>query len=213
MAAVAIPISEIESQVWPYQSATTAMIPYKANATNFYPETFLVDLYLRLREQNLVNTIYPGMGFDHLNKFVAYMGIHASLICFTREGEDISDVAGLGYITESDGRDGARKAGFGFGFFREYWGTQEARTLSWFMLAFWMFDLKIDVLFGTTLKVNSLARNFSQNFGFEIIGDIPSLFFRNDRLEDATIMLLRKEVFEPQYIKWRKSLMTQESRG
>lgn len=204
--------SQIENQIaltpetWPYQSPTTVMVPYRADQKQFFPEDFLVSIYCRLLEENLLDIIFPGMNFTHLNQFVVYMSspAHPTLFCFLRDDEAITTTAGFGYITESDGRDGARKAGFGFGFFREQWGTQEARTLSWFMLKFWMTELKIDVLFGTTLKQNGLAKNFSQNFGFDLVGDIPKLFYRNQGLEDATLVMLEREKFIPKYEDWRR---------
>ena len=208
-AAIATGITAMVDQgIWPYQSATTIMVPYKAQQTDFFPEDYLVSLYCRLVEQELLDIIFPGMNFTHLNQFITFFNspAHPLLTCLLHENGQITTTAGIGYITETDGREGARKAGFGFGFFKEHWATQEARTLSWFMLAFWMFDLKIDVLFGTTLKQNGLARNFSQNFGFQLLGDIPKLFFRSGELEDATLMLLEKPVFSPLYEKWREEL-------
>ena len=190
---------------WPYQSPNTILVPYRQEATNFFPEDFLVSLYCRLVQEDLLHTIFPGMNFKHLNQFINYMSTHPSLICLTRNEGEILDTAGFGYITENDGVDGARKAGFGFGFFRDHWATEVPRTLSWFMLAFWMNELKIDVLFGTTLKANGLAKNFSLNFGFKNHMDVPKLFFRNGQLEDATIMLLEREDFEPRYQAWRET--------
>jgi hypothetical protein len=190
---------------WAYQTPNAVMVPYRAAATSFYPEDFLVSLYYRLVEQDLLTVIFPGMAISHLNKFINFMSTHACVICFTKDGNRITDTAGFGYIPETDGVDGARKASFGFGFFREHHATQEARTLSWFMLAFWLIELKIDVLFGTTLKSNGLARNFSLNFGFKNHVDIPKLFFREDELQDATVMLLEKEDFIPRYESWRET--------
>lgn len=195
----------INIDTWEYQTPTTIMAPYRAEQTNFYPQDYLVSLHYRLVEQDLLDTIFPGMNITHLNQFINYLSspAHPTLCCFVKDDEGIATTAGFGYITESDGRDGCRKAGFGFGFFREWWGTPAPRALSWLMLAFWIIELKIDVLFGTTLKQNSLARNFSTNFGFEHVADIPKLFFRRNTLEDATILMLNRETFLPKYQEWK----------
>lgn len=190
---------------WPYKSDTTIMVPYREDATSFFPGDFLMSLWCRLQQEDLLTTIFPGVPLNHPNKFIRYMSTRPTLICLTRNGSDITDTAGIGYIAESNGVDGARNASFGFGFFRDHWATPEARTLSWFMLAFWMERLKIDVLFGTTLRANGLAKNFSLNFGFKGHMDIPKLFFRNGELQDATIMLLEKEEFLPKYEAWRET--------
>jgi hypothetical protein len=194
-----------ELETWPFKSPTTIMIPYRADATEFWPEDYIVSIYYRLVTEDLLTTIFPGMGFDHLNKFVNYMSRKSWLVCLTRNERDITDTAGFGYITETNGVDGARNAGFGFGFFKAWHATPEARFLSWFMLDFWLERLNIDVLFGTTLKANGLARNFSLNFGFKGHTEIPKFFFRNGQLEDATIMLLEKQDFLPKYEAWRET--------
>jgi hypothetical protein len=199
-------LAALNLETWKYKSSTTVMVPYRQERTEFFPQDFLVSIYCRLLEEKLVDIIFPGMNFTHLNQFVNYMSSpgHPVLFCFLKTETGITTTAGFGYITESNGKDGARNAGFGFGFFRDHWGTQEARTLSYFMLAWWIIELKIDVLLGSTLKANGLARNFSKNFGFTFVGDIPKLFFRHDELEDASLVVLEKENFLPIYEEWRK---------
>jgi hypothetical protein len=192
-------------ETWPYKDATTILVPYRESATNFFPGDYLMSLWCRLEQEDLLTTIFPGVSMDHPNKLIRYLSTHATLICLTRNERDITDTAGIGYIAESNGVDGARNASFGFGFFRNHWATPQARTLSYLMLAFWMRELKVDVLFGTTLRANGLAKNFSLNFGFKNHLDIPKLFFRNGRLEDATIMMLEKDDFEPRYEAWRET--------
>lgn len=197
-------VLNLNTEDWEFQTHDTILVPYRPDAKAFFPEDYMVSLYFRLIEQGLLSIIFPGMGINHLNQFIGYVNRHQFLICLAREGDKIIDTAGFGYITEADGVDGARKGGFGFGFFREWHATRHARTLSWFMLAFWMKRLNIDVLFGTTLKANRLARNFSYNFGFKNHVDIPNLFFRNGELQDGTVMSLDINDFEPLYDQWRE---------
>ncbi len=203
--------NSLNTSDWAYQTQDVIMVPYREDGNRFFPETFMVSLYQRMQQQDLVNLIFPGMGITHLHKFIAFVNTHPFLVGFVRNPAtgEIVDTAGFGYITESDGVDGARKAAFGFGFFKEWHGTKEVRSLGWFFLAFWMKNLKIDVLFGMTLKANRLARNFSYNFGFRGHADIPKLFFRNGELQDATIMYLLREDFDPLFDQWREEYVYQ----
>lgn len=197
---------QLNLDTWPYQTKDCVMVPYRQEATSFFPEDFLVSIYCRLLEEQLLDIVFPGMAINHLHGLINFLSspAHPSLFCFLKDETGITATAGMGYITETDGRDGARKAGFGFGFMRDLWATQEARTLSWFMLHFWFVALKIDVLFGLT--ANPLARNFANNFGFTKICEIPKIFFRQNELQAGTLVMLEKETFLPLYKEWHEGI-------
>src|SRR5208283_4903374 len=133
-------------KVYEYGTATTIMLPYKQDVSWLFPEAFLADLYFRLLEDGLLDIVFPGMRMNHLNQFMAYFasGNHPIVIGFIRNAaNEIVDVAGFGWVLESDGVDGARKASVGFTFFNEYHGKKDIRSLAWFFLRWWMVELKI----------------------------------------------------------------------
>lgn len=193
---------------WKYQTERSVLVPYDATQTKFFPEMYLPALYGRLKEDGLLPLVFPGMAITHLNQFMHYFCTvgHPLLICHIVRNGVVGEQAGIGWICTSEGTDGARKASFGFGFFRSFWSTVEARELSWFMLAWWFHELKVDVLYGTTLRSNGLARNFAKNFGFTQLGVLPKFFYGNGELKDGSLMVLERPTFDEGYFKWRESI-------
>ena len=69
---------------WEYQTQNVIMVPYRETGNKFFPETFMVSLYQRMQQQDLVNLIFPGMGITHLHKFIAFVNSHPFLVGFSR---------------------------------------------------------------------------------------------------------------------------------
>ena len=67
---------------WEYQTQNVIMVPYRETGNKFFPETFMVSLYQRMQQQDLVNLIFPGMGITHLHKFIAFVNTHPFVIGF-----------------------------------------------------------------------------------------------------------------------------------
>lgn len=193
---------------WKYQTPRSVLVPYNANQKAFFPEMFLPALYGRLKEDDLLSVTFPGDSMDHLNKFVSYFTDvrHPLLIGNIVTDGVVGEQAGVGWICESAGSDGARKASFGFVFFRKFWGTVEARELSWFMLAWWFHELNIDILYGTGLLSNGLARNFAQNFGFTHLCTLPKFFYGKSELHDASLSCLERPTFDERFNQWYESI-------
>lgn len=206
MSAKVVPIDGLEekAKTWPYQTDKVVLLPYAQNKTWVFPEDFLGTLYYRLREDDLLDTIFPGMGFKHVNNFIAHMAhAKAPLVCCLK-GEQYPQPIGFGWLCETDGVDGARKGSFGFGFFKEVWGRKnvlEHIDLSMMMLHWWFVECKVDILYGTT--INPKAFNYSRRFGFKPLCVLPKFFCNNGALVNAYLIVLEKEVFLPVYDKWR----------
>lgn len=177
---------------WPYQTKDCVLLPLQNTALFQFPEDFLVSLYYRMVAQDLLRTFLPGMPGMNLYRFVKYFADKPMVVSL---GKPKYNVAGIGWIYESDGRDGCRKAGFGFGFFRESWGKQLVRDSANLALDWWFTGLKIDVLFGVTLASNRLASNFAKNLGFTHVGVLPRWFVTESGFEDARLVTLTKDQF------------------
>lgn len=191
---------------WPYQTNKVVMLQYQKTNTAIFPEEFLASLYYRLKEEGSLHKIFPGMALGHLNDYMAYMAkVSGLVICCLKTPEKPRPV-GLGWICESSGGDGARRATFGFGFFKEVWGWQQNVDLSWMMLHYWFDVLKVDVLYGTTLKSNRLAVRYSKYFGFDFLCTLPMFFTVGNALVDADLIVLKKTEFIPRYNVWRKGV-------
>ena len=181
---------------YPYQTDKVVLLPYSEKHVAVFPEDFLGRLYFRLQEEHTLHRIFPGMQMNHMSAFVTYMSKMKGLVICCIKTETKPEPVGFGWLPEVDGVDGARKAAVGFGFFRRAWGTPELRSLSRMMLWNWHHDLKIDMLFGCTLRTNALAKKIAYEMGFELVGDIPMFYVQNGKLLDATLLALSKPKFE-----------------
>lgn len=185
---------------WEYKTPKVVLVPYVESQGEF-PEDFLAKLYFQTKRDDLLPIIFPGMSMKHMNHFVSYLSKRPLLVYCVMNGEML-DVAGFAWITEHEGPEHERKAGFGFGFFKAWQGKRETRDLVWLCLRWWFNELKISILYGTTLQTNGPAKNFSRIFGFVNQGVLPKFFYRNGRLEDASLELLEEAVFTPKFEAW-----------
>lgn len=183
-----------------YQTDKVLLLPYKDHR-HVFPDDLFVHLYAHMLKDQTLDTVFAGMPQVTLNRFVAYLSKQPVVIYLIKP----NDVVGFGWITQSEGIDGARKASFGFTFFRKYWGTELVRDLCWLSLAWWFHELRVDILYATSLKKNRLAINFSRNFGFSHVGVLPMFFEKDGALVDGTLIYLKRSDFDPRYESWRMS--------
>lgn len=191
-----------------YQTDKVILVPYLDHRKAF-PEGFLASLYCQMAKDGTLETVFAGMPEVTLNRFVSYLSSHPVVVYMIKP----NDVVGFGWITQSEGKDGARKASFGFTFFRKYWGTLLVRDLCWFSLRWWFHELNIDILYATLLSANRMATNFSRIFGFHKVGTLPMFFQKGDRLLDGTLICLKRDDFDPLYECWYKSRVVIKDSG
>jgi hypothetical protein len=186
---------------WPYQNRETVLLLYSQKHTDVFPETFLVSLYFRLKEDGLLDIIFPGMEMNHLNQFVSYMSkVQGFCVCCLKNPDGAPKPVGLGWITEVQGPMWQRRGAFGFGFYKEVWGRWAHADLSMMMLRYWFEEMGFAVLYGTTL--NPVAKNYSKRFGFKQIGILPKFFVRNGMMTDGHLISLEKPEFHRYYCQW-----------
>jgi hypothetical protein len=188
---------------WSYQTDRVFLTPYDSawTGTQVIPHV-LSAIWLRLREDDLLDTVFPGMGDLGHDAVVSMLSKRTVQLLWKRFKEGPIALIGFSFIDSADGVDGARKAMFGFAFFKEYWGTIERYQATHLMLAYWFSVLKIDVLFGITLRSNRLARNLARKFGCVELADVPRFLYCNGELADATLVMLEKESFAPLFNAW-----------
>lgn len=183
---------------WPYQSSETIMLPYSEKVTAIFGDDFLVQLYRKLKEDDTLATIFPGMDLSHSNHLVSYLcKVHGLVICCLKTASGKPDPIGFGWLAEVD----KVKGSFGFGFFKHAWRRREHIDLSFSMLAYWFETANIQHLYGTTL--NPIANNYSKRFGFRHIGVMPGFFDCNGVGKDAHLIVLEKEVFLRYRAQWK----------
>jgi RimJ/RimL family protein N-acetyltransferase len=183
----------VVEQKWPYQSERVHLLPYvEGSPSNVFHEDFLFLLHRQCKEEGILEILFPGMPFVTVARFVAYLKDRPVLVGLIKPE---SRVAGFGFLYEVEGNDESRKATCGFCFFKEWWGTPEIREISRICLKYWFKEVKLKVLFGTTLWRNKLAVRFAKNLGFESIGRVPKFFYKDGKLEDMHFLYLTPENF------------------
>ena len=186
---------------WPYQTSEAVMLLYSENHTNIFPETFLPTIYYRLKEDDLLDTMFPGMDMGHLNRFINYWGDPRRLgrvVCCLKDPLGPPKLVGLGWLCEAE----CGRGSFGFGFFREAWKQRVHVDLSMMMLHEWFNGCSIEVLYGTTL--NPIAKNYAKRFGFRYLAELPKFFPHHGKLLNAHLIVLEKEVFSEYYRQWQE---------
>lgn len=168
--------------------------------------TILSDIWSRLESEDLLDTVFPGMGDVSHDSVVSFMAHKIAQLLWANT-PDGPELMGFCFIDSSDGKPGARKALFGFAFFRKFWGTQENREALYLMLAYWFAQCQIDVLFGITLRRNRLARNIARKYGFQELADIPRFLYCNGELADATLVMLDRHTYAPRFHAWHKQTL------
>jgi hypothetical protein len=191
--------------VWEYQTAKTMLLPYVQTNSALFTEDFLPRLYFRLRDEGTLKIIFPGSRISHLNDFMLVMARAIGFVVPCLRVDDKVVPVGLGWLAEIDGIDGARKGAFGFGFFKEMWGSRERVQLhvdlSFQMLAYWFQECGCDILYGTTL--NPKARNYARRFGFSEPYTLPKFFCQDGKLVPASLIHLERDRFLEYYRRWR----------
>lgn len=182
---------------WPYQSPNAVILPYSEKHQDVFPEEFLGTLYFRLKSDDLLATIFPGMDMSHVNKFITYMSrVRGFVICCEKTATKPRPV-GLGWLSEVD----RVKGSFGFGYFKEFHRKRLHVDLSFLQLKYWFEEFSIPRLYGTSL--NPVAINYSKRFGFEYIRKLPGFFDCNGTGVDAHLITLEKKVFCQYYELWK----------
>lgn len=189
---------------WKYQTDKVALVPYN-EASGAFPDGLLGHLYLRTKEDGLLDTVWAGVPNVHFDKFVSQLASDkVALQIYYLQGDPMIPM-GYCFLYQVDGDPGARLGQFGFCFFKEYWGRKEIRDGVWLCLDYWIEVIGVDVLYGATLADNYLARNFSRNFGFREIAILPKFLRQKEGRTDARLVFLERERFLPLLESWRKS--------
>ncbi len=185
---------------YPYKTETTCLVPYLEGVNGGeFPEGYLLFLYQKAKEQGLVNRIFPGAAVAGATAFLRQLANKPIVIGLVRKLDKYLP-AGVGWLHEVAGLEGARKASLGFMFFREWWGSKshpslEIHEIAEMALRWWYEELKVNVLYGSTLKRNRLAIRFGRAMGFRSLCDLPLFFHKGGQLMDGHLMVQTREEF------------------
>lgn len=90
----------------------------------------------------------------------------------------------------------------GFGFFKPYWGTPELTVLAMLGLSYLFQEFDLKAIHGTRYRDNVLAWNFTKQFGFKEIGEIPHYQLRKGKLVPGVVTSLLRGDFERYVENW-----------
>jgi len=143
----------------------------------------------------VLETLFCGMADLSFDSIVAYLSTVALVVMGRWEGEQFK-VAGICFPTTRIGS-GDQKACFaGYGFTREWWGTDEQELLAALGISVLFVEGDVLAIHGIRYETNSLTAKFMARFGFKDVGTIPMYFLRRGKLVGAVVSTLSREKFE-----------------
>ena len=150
------------------------IVPYVESA---FPETFLVECYLRAKADKTLDSVFGRGGTISLNRFIVRMQQCPVAVAVT-----VPDLRplGIGWLYEVTGTGDSVSANVGFVCFRDHWGKRALREVASLALRFWCDTQKVHYFYGSTRLDNRSALRFAQEIGFEQVGRLPGFFGRVD---------------------------------
>lgn len=185
-----------------YCTDKLAVVPYMPG-TPVYRDNTLPFLYMQTKNEEKLPLVFQEDGFN-LGKFVAFFEKRQTMqvLCHVDKDKNLLPV-GYSWVDSPAGVDGARGALCGFCFLKEAKST--ARDLGRLGIAYWMEDLRIDILHGVILEYNSAALNYARRLGFKEVAYVPKWRYVDGRLTGVRVVQLEKEDFWDGFEKWYQS--------
>jgi len=188
---------------WEYQTDEVAVVPYVSGAANF-PDGILGHLYLRTKEDGLLETVWAGLPGIQFDSFISQLSSNKVVLQIYYAFDPPLTPVGYCFLYQVDGEPSQRLAQFGFCVFKNFWAKKQTRDCIWLCLAYWFEVMMVDILYGATEADNYLARNFSRHFGFKELCVAPKFLRSANGRKDGCIVFLEKERFLPLLEEWRK---------
>lgn len=193
-----------EMRGWQYYGTKELqLVPYMPG-TPVFRDGAMSTLYYETRREGKIETVFCGDDLNH-DQFIAFFEKRKTLQVLCRVEDDKAlKPRGYCWVDNPKGEDGARSAMCGFCFFGDANDDGAARDLARLGIAYWMVDLKIDVIHGIMLESNLGAKNFAQKLGFKECAVVPSYHFFQGELVGARVMMITAEEFLPEFDRWRE---------
>lgn len=187
-----------------YRLGDLQAIMYNRNDRRVFKPGFLAELYWMLKGSGqyskregmgVLETLFCGMADLSFDGVVAYLST-VSIVVLGKWADDEFKVAGLCFPTTRIGS-GDQKACFaGYGFTRDWWGTDDQEILAALGIAVLFFEGDVLAIHGIRYETNTLTARFMAKFGFRDIGTIPMYMLRRGKLVGATVSTLSRVDFE-----------------
>jgi hypothetical protein len=191
-----------------YTYGNLQSIAYNRNDTSIFKPGFLGDLYWMLKGDRFHKT-RPGSGilevlmcgmsdisFDQVVSYLAriplcVMGIWEE----SPEGRRFRP-AGIHFITVHTKSDTESSCFAGYGFVKEFWGSDEQETLTLLGISQIFGELNVKTINGMRFTTNEFTARYMAKFGFKDTGLIKDHLPRRGKLVDGVVSTLSKSDFE-----------------
>lgn len=197
-----------------YRIGDLQAIGYLRTNTEMFPEGYLGRLYAKMKTgtsgkmgRSYLQKLFCGMQDLSFDAIVPYLATRPICIMGVwRDGEIDPDTgdpgpryfheAGFIFPTVNCGAGDEKAAFAGYGFFRDFWGSEESKTLAMLGLSFFFVELGLCAIHGIRYDTNALTRNFLAPFGFQDTGTLKKHMLRDGKLVDGVASTLLREDFE-----------------
>lgn len=186
-----------------YRWGDLQAIPYSRTETAIFKPGFLGELYFKFRGSRfsrrdgtgILENLFCGMTDLSYDAIVPYLAGRPICVLGVWQGTEFK-VAGFNFTTVSIGA-GEHKACFaGYGFTREFWGTDEEEVLAVLGITVIFQELDVLSIHGVRYADNDFTAHFMRRFGFRDVGTLPNYMMKRGKLVDGVISTLSRETFE-----------------
>lgn len=175
-------------------------LPYTPKIVSF-KEDVLVDIYKRLKNENLYEIIFhdnPQMTFNQFISFFSSELVSLSFFCVLEN--EVEYPAGMCWLTDFANIDNrGKRANGSFVFFKDFQKPNYTNDFGKMALDFWFHELGVSVISGLTPSDNRSAMIYIKRLGFIESGRIPNYTILNGNICDGVITYLERSAFEKRY--------------
>jgi RimJ/RimL family protein N-acetyltransferase len=188
-----------------YKWGNLQSIPYSPQNPAF-KEDFLHDLYFQFRGSrfhktrpgnNILEVLFCGMQDVSYNAITSYLAKTPLCIMGIWQDDGTFRTAGIHFTpVKTGGMDGEAMCISGYGFLKEFWGSEEMETLTVLGIAQIFGELNVKQIHGIRYTTNEFTARYMARFGFHDLCTIPNWMMRNGKLVDGVLSTLSRNEYE-----------------
>lgn len=183
-----------------YLRGDKLLLPYSPSAIDF-KETVMVDMYNRLKEDNLYEIVFHDNHHMSLNQFITFFtsGVAPlAFFCVIKDGMEIP--AGLCWLTDiATHGGGVKKANGSFCFFDEFQSPEYTNPLGQMAIDYWLNVLGVHIVYGVTPSNNRPALIYIKRLGFKEVGRIPNYCYLTGNTCAGVITYIDRDIYRERY--------------
>lgn len=179
-----------------YLRGDKLLLPYAPGLIDF-KDTVLVDIYNKMKEDDLYEIVFHDNHKMTLNQFISFFSSGVApmaFFCIIKDGIEIP--AGLCWVTDIVTHGGGiKKANGSFCFFKEFQTPAYTNELGKMAIDYWLNVLEIDIVYGMTPSNNRPALIYIKRLGFIEVGRIPNYCYLTGNTCAGVITYIDRDIF------------------